>query len=170
LAGIKAAEKAGLSPIKLNAVILRGINDDEIEDLASLTLRHPYHVRFIEFMPIKPDSDDCNLDQFVPASEIIERLSRLAPLERSDDAQANGPALHYRFSGAPGKIGIISPVSQHFCPKCNRLRLTADGKLRTCLFSSEETDIRHALRQRLRTKKLHRSSGSQLPENPKSMT
>ncbi|MEM5789488.1 MAG: GTP 3',8-cyclase MoaA, partial [Syntrophobacteraceae bacterium] len=81
-------------------------------------------------------------------------LSRLAPLERSDDAQANGPALHYRFSGAPGKIGIISPVSQHVCPKCNRLRLTADGKLRTCLFSSEETDIRHALRQRLPDEKI----------------
>lgn len=147
--GIKAAEEAGFSPIKLNAVVLRGINDDEIEDLGRLTLQHPFHVRFIEFMPMRPDEPGIHSSKFVPASEILDRLQRVAPLQVCTESQANGPALHYRFENAPGKIGIISPVSQHFCPSCNRLRITADGKLRTCLFSSEETDLRDALRQGL---------------------
>ncbi len=143
--GIMAAEKAGISPIKLNAVVMRGVNDDEIEDLAGLTLRHPYHVRFIELMQFNQGGDGYD-HKFVSASQILERLKRVAPLELCDDAQTNGPALHYRFRGAPGKIGIISPVSNHFCPSCNRLRVTSDGKLRTCLFSAEETDLRKALR------------------------
>ncbi len=145
--GIKAAQKADFSPIKLNAVVLRGINDDEIEDLGRLTLHYPYHVRFIEFMPMQPGDPSIHSSKFVPASEILERLKRVAPLTVCTEAQANGPALHYRFENAPGKIGIISPVSEHFCPTCNRLRVTADGKLRTCLFSSEETDLRQALRR-----------------------
>jgi GTP 3',8-cyclase len=142
--GIQAAYKAGISPIKLNAVVLHGINDDEIEDLARLTFQFPFHVRFIEFMPFLQGDYD---RKFVPASEILERIRRVAPLVQSDNGQSNGPALHYRFEGAPGKIGIISPISGHFCPSCNRLRITADGKLRTCLFSTEETDLRQALRQ-----------------------
>ena len=144
--GILAAEQAGISPVKLNAVIMRGVNDDEIEDLARLTFRFPFHVRFIEFMPFK----QVDLDTaFFPASEILERLRRVAPLEASCEGESNGPARHYRFEGAPGKIGIISPVSEHFCPSCNRLRVTSDGKLRTCLFSTEETDLRLPLRQGL---------------------
>jgi cyclic pyranopterin phosphate synthase len=142
--GIQAAYKAGISPIKLNAVVLHGINDDEIEDLARLTFQFPFHVRFIEFMPFLQGDYD---RKFVPASEILERIRRVAPLVQSDNGQSNGPALHYRFEGAPGKIGIISPISGHFCPSCNRLRITADGKLRTCLFSTEETDLRQELRQ-----------------------
>jgi len=145
--GIMAAQKAGLSPIKLNAVVLRGTNDDEIEDLARLTLRFPFHVRFIEFMPFRQGESHDN--KLVPASEILERLRRMGPLTASDETQSNGPALHYRFENAPGKIGIISPVSNHFCPSCNRLRVTAEGRLRTCLFSSEETDLRQALREGL---------------------
>jgi GTP 3',8-cyclase len=144
--GIQAAYKAGMSPIKLNAVVLHGVNDDEIEALARLTFQFPFHVRFIEFMPFQQGDYD---RKFVPASEILERLKRVAPLVQSDNGESNGPALHYRFEGAPGKIGIISPVSGHFCPSCNRLRITADGKLRTCLFSSEETDLRQPLRQGL---------------------
>ncbi|MFZ2446816.1 MAG: GTP 3',8-cyclase MoaA [Syntrophobacteraceae bacterium] len=147
--GIRAAERAGISPIKLNAVVLHGVNDDEIEDLARLTLRHPYHVRFIELMPFRSDDHNGCEKKLVPASEILDRLKRVAPLERVEETQANGPALYYRFRDAPGKIGIISPVSNHFCPTCNRLRVTADGKLRTCLFSTEETDLRQTLRRGL---------------------
>ena len=144
-AGIMAAVKAGISPVKLNAVIMCGVNEDEIEDLARLTVQFPFHVRFIEFMPFRFELDRDSV--FVAASEIMERLRRVAPLEASIDGESNGPALHYRFQGAQGKIGIISPVSDHFCPSCNRLRVTSDGKLRTCLFSSDETDLRGALRQ-----------------------
>ena len=142
--GILAAEQEGLSPVKLNAVIMRGVNDDEIEDLARLTFQSPFHVRFIEFMPFQQAGYD---KVFVPASEILERLRRVAPLAALCEGASNGPALHYRFEGAPGKIGIISPVSDHFCQNCNRLRVTSDGKLRTCLFSTEETDLRLPLRQ-----------------------
>lgn len=143
-AGILAAEQAGLSPVKLNTVVMRGMNDDEIEDLARLTFQFPFHVRFIEFMPFRKSNYE---KLFIPASEILERLMRIGPLEASSSDSSNGPALHYMFKGAVGKIGIISPVSDHFCPSCNRLRVTADGKLRTCLFSGEELDLRWLLRQ-----------------------
>ncbi len=143
-AGIMAAKEAGFSPVKLNAVIMCGVNDDEIEDLARLTLQFPFHVRFIEFMPFRQPGPE---PVFMPAAQILERLRRVAPLETSSAEEGNGPALHYMFRGAPGKIGIISPVSHHFCPSCNRLRVTSDGKLRSCLFSSEETDLRGQLRQ-----------------------
>lgn len=142
--GIDVARRAGFFPIKLNAVIVRGTNDDEIEDLARLTFRFPYDVRFIEFMPFRPDAEG---QKFVSAGEILERLKRIAPLDSSQSSHANGPARYYRFRDAPGKIGIISPVSCHFCSSCNRLRVTADGKLRTCLFATEETDLRGPLRQ-----------------------
>jgi cyclic pyranopterin phosphate synthase len=141
--GIIAAHEVGFSPVKLNVVVMRGVNDDEVEDLARLTFRFPFHVRFIEMMPFRQDSYD---SVFVPASEILERLGRIAPLAPSLEGESNGPALYYRFEGAPGKIGMISPVSGHFCPHCNRLRLTSDGKLRTCLFSQEEIDLRGRLR------------------------
>lgn len=143
--GIMAAWRAGFSPVKLNTVIMAGVNDDEIEDLAGLTFRYPFHVRFIEFMPFQESHYE---SRFIPASEILERLRLMGPLEESSDGgDSFGPAQHYAFKGAMGKIGIISPVSDHFCPSCNRLRLTADGKLRTCLFSVEETDLRKLLRE-----------------------
>jgi len=143
-AGIVAAMEAGFSPVKLNTVIMKGVNDDEVEDLAELTFRFPLHVRFIEFMPFRKFDHE---KLFMPASEIIRRLTGMGRIETSSDEDSNGPALHYRFEGAPGKIGIINPVSNHFCPNCNRLRLTADGKLRTCLFSCDEIDLRTPLRQ-----------------------
>jgi len=141
--GIIAAHEAGISPVKLNAVIMRGVNDDEIEDLAHLTFRFPFHVRFIEIMPFRQADYD---SVFVPASEMFERLRRVGRLAASREYESNGPALYYRFEGAPGKIGIISPVSGHFCPNCNRLRVTSDGKLRTCLFADDEIDLRQRLR------------------------
>ncbi|MFP5212748.1 MAG: GTP 3',8-cyclase MoaA [Acidobacteriota bacterium] len=142
--GIMASHEAGLAPIKLNVVVMRGVNDDEIEALGGLTHRYPFHVRFIEFMPFKEAEF---AERFLPAEGIIERLGRTAPLLPSESRNGNGPARYFRYEGAPGKIGIISPVSRHFCPACNRLRLTADGKLRSCLFSVEETDLRTLLRQ-----------------------
>ncbi|GKT10868.1 GTP 3',8-cyclase [Desulforhabdus sp. TSK] len=142
--GIEAARQVGFSPIKLNCVVMRGINDDEIEDLARLTLRYPFHMRFIEFMPFQPEEQK---RKFLSADEILRRVEGIAPLVPAESVNSNGPASYYRFEGAPGKIGIISPISHHFCHSCNRLRLTSDGKLRTCLFSSEETDILALLRQ-----------------------
>ncbi len=143
-AGIMAAQRVGFSPVKLNTVIMAGVNDDEIEDLARLTFRFPFHVRFIELMPF----EQCDYQSlFIPAFEILDRLRRVGRLVESSAGESNGPALHYAFKGAMGKIGIISPVSDHFCPSCNRLRLTADGKLRTCLFSVDETDLRELLRR-----------------------
>ncbi len=142
--GILKAHEVGLSPVKLNAVVMRGINDDEIEDLARLTFEYPFHVRFIELMPMNDDEpDEC----FMGSDEILERLSAVGPLSPVNSSHSNGPARHYQFKGAVGKIGIISPISHHFCPTCNRLRLTADGKLRTCLFAAQETDLRPYLRE-----------------------
>jgi GTP 3',8-cyclase len=141
--GIMTAKEVGFSPIKLNVVMIQGVNDDEIEDLGRLTFLYPFHIRFIEFMPFLPDEYQ---KKFISAEEILFRLSRVAPLIPAQSRNSNGPARHYRFPDALGKIGIISPVSNHFCPSCNRLRLTADGKLRTCLFTSQETDLKAFLR------------------------
>jgi GTP 3',8-cyclase len=141
--GIKTALALGFEPIKLNVVVMKGLNDDEIEALGRLTYAHPFHVRFIEFMPFQADDRGSS---FVSSDEILQRLSKVAPLAPVKIENSNGPARHYNFPGAPGKIGIISPISHHFCPTCNRLRVTADGKLRTCLFSQEETDLRELLR------------------------
>lgn len=142
--GIRTAQETGFSPIKLNAVVMRGINDDEIEDLACLTYHYPFEVRFIEFMPFQGEEGD---NRLVSADAMLERLNRVAPLLPAVSENSNGPARLYRFPTALGKIGIISPISEHFCHTCNRLRLTADGKLRTCLFSLEEHDLRTPLRQ-----------------------
>jgi len=141
--GIETALHVGFRPIKLNVVVMQGVNDDEIEDMARLTYSYPFHVRFIEFMPFKSSAP---YEKFLSAEEIVNRLSQVAPLMPVESQNSNGPALHYSFPGAIGKIGIISPVSHHFCPTCNRLRVTADGQLRTCLFATEETDLRSLLR------------------------
>ncbi len=142
--GIRAVQETGFAPIKLNAVVMRGVNDDEIEDLARLTYHYPFEVRFIEFMPFQSDDDH---NRFVSADEILERLAKIAPLLPAVSENSNGPARHFRFPNSLGKIGIISPISEHFCHTCNRLRVTADGKLRTCLFSMEETDLKTPLRR-----------------------
>ena len=142
--GIETALDVGFKPIKLNVVVMRGINDDEIEDLGRLTYRYPFHVRFIEFMPFQ---DGVPPSSFLSSDEILRSLERVANLVPVRVENGNGPARHYQFAGAVGKIGIISPISHHFCPTCNRLRVTADGKLRTCLFSQEETDLRVLLRR-----------------------
>jgi cyclic pyranopterin phosphate synthase len=141
-----AAEAAGLDPIKLNVVVMRGINDDEIIDLARLTIEHPWHVRFIELMPVG-DMRELTWEHIVPSDEILSRLSAVAPLTpASGPARGNGPAAYYTWPGAAGTIGVITPMTHTYCASCNKVRLTADGRLRTCLFGDHEVDLRAPLR------------------------
>ena len=141
-----AAERAGLGPVKINMVVMRGINDDEIEDFARLTIEHPWHVRFIELMPVG-EMASLTFEHVVPSDEILARLSSLGELAAdAGPARGNGPAAYYRFSGAPGTVGVITPMSHTYCGDCNRVRLTADGRLRTCLYGEEEVSFRDALR------------------------
>jgi GTP 3',8-cyclase len=144
LDGIAAAERSGLFPVKINMVPIRGLNDDEIEDFARLTIDGPRHIRFIEYMPIGA-TDFWSEDKYIPSDEIKERVERIGRIE-AVKVRRNGPARYFRFSSAPGVIGFISPITHHFCSYCNRLRLTSDGKLRPCLFSETEIDLRAALR------------------------
>ena len=147
LEGIEAAEKIGLNPIKINTVVMHGINDDEIEDMAGLTLEKSYHIRFIELMPTQGYTIKKHHSLFVPMSEVLDRIKKIGNLQLDNKTESFGPAMLYSFAGAPGRIGFIAPVSRHFCETCNRLRLTADGKLRTCLFSEKEIDIKRSLRK-----------------------
>ena len=141
-----AAEREGLSPVKVNVVVMRGINDDEIVDFARLTLEHEWHVRFIELMPVG-DMRGVTWEHVVPSDEILDRLSALGPMAACDGpARGNGPAVYHRYSGAPGTVGVITPMTHTYCESCNRVRLTADGRLRTCLFGDAEVNLRDALR------------------------
>jgi GTP 3',8-cyclase len=144
--GIEAAERAGLAPVKLNMVVQRGINDDECVPMARLTLDRPYHVRFIEYMPVA-DFDDWRA-RHVPNDEVMAMITRMVgPLSPCDWRGQDGPATTHQLEGAAGRLGFISAISDdHFCERCNRLRLLADGSLRPCLFSSREVDLRSALR------------------------
>jgi cyclic pyranopterin phosphate synthase len=144
--GIEEAELLGFNPIKINVVAMRGINDDEILDFARLTLRKPYHVRFIEFMPV--GKNNCwTSDRFIPADEILNTIRTLGELKALEHNSLDGPARRYKLDGAKGEIGLIGAISNHFCDQCNRLRLTAEGHLRGCLFSDQEIDIKTPLRQ-----------------------
>jgi cyclic pyranopterin phosphate synthase len=146
VAAATAAQTAGLSPIKLNMVVMRGINDDEIVDFARLTLEHEWHVRFIELMPVG-GLRELTFEHIVPTSEVLERMSVLGTLEPAPGpAKGNGPAAYYRIAGAPGTVGVITPMTHTYCATCNRVRLTADGRLRTCLFGDHEVDLRTPLR------------------------
>lgn len=147
LAGIEAARAAGLTPVKINTVVVRGLNDDEVADIARTTIERDWHVRFIELMPLGRSSDWAH-DGYVSTEEIKARVETLGPLTPAGGAPpaGNGPARYYRLPGATGTVGFISPVSEHFCFQCNRLRLTADGKLRPCLLRADEVDLRAALR------------------------
>ena len=143
--GIQASREAGLWPIKLNMVVMKGKNDDEVVDFARLARDEGYEVRFIEFMPL--DGDNIwTVDQVVPSLRIQEQIEDLFPLQPVEDPRP-GPATRFKFAdGAPGGIGFISSVSQAFCTTCNRIRLTAEGGLRTCLFSLKETPLRDLMR------------------------
>lgn len=143
----KAAEDAGIGPIKINVVVMRGINDDEVADFARLTLEHPWHVRFIELMPVG-ELRELTWDHVVPSAEVLAQVQRVGVLQRdSGPSRGNGPAVYHRFAGAPGTIGVITPMTHTYCSTCNRVRLTADGRLRTCLFGDHEVPLRDALRR-----------------------
>ena len=140
LDGIKAAKDTGFHPIKINMVVIRGTNDDEVLDFANMTYKEGWHVRFIELMPF------ADVTEFVPSSELRQRIVSLGILEPCSPITGNGPARYYRLSGARGTIGFISPITENFCSHCNRMRLTSDGKLCPCLLSDDKIDLKGLLR------------------------
>jgi cyclic pyranopterin phosphate synthase len=145
LDGIDAAMNADLHPVKINMVVMRGINDDEVLDFARMTCKQGWHVRFIERMPFT------EIAEVVPSVELQQRIGLLGPLLKADSCQlsaisGNGPARYYRLSGASGTIGFISPITEPFCSDCNRLRLTSNGRLCPCLLSDEGVDLKQPLR------------------------
>jgi cyclic pyranopterin phosphate synthase len=144
LASMDAAEAAGLVPLKVNVVILRGVNDDEILDFAAFARETGRVVRFIEFMPLDAQGQ-WDKTQLVAGREIFERVSAVWPLEATEPG-GSAPAERFRFADAGGEIGLISSVTQPFCGSCNRLRLTSDGALRNCLFSDDELSLRDSIR------------------------
>ncbi len=142
---ICCAHDLGIQPVKINTVILKGINDHEIEDIAALTLTWPFHIRFIEYMPMGDRA--ITADQQILSTEIKERItSRFGLLTACEKTKHDGPAKKFRISGAKGIVGFITPVSSHFCAECNRLRLTSRGTLRPCLLNNYEQDIITPLR------------------------
>lgn len=150
LAGMEAAQTAGLAPVKINTVVIRGMNDDEVVDLARKTAESAWNVRFIELMPLGNGmlTDGGWRERVVTAKEIRRQIElSLGPLEPAKISAGSGPARYYRLPGASGTLGFITPISEHFCYQCNRLRLTADGQLRPCLLSDDEIDLRTPLRQ-----------------------
>lgn len=150
LKGIETARKVGLKPVKINTVVIKDINDDEIIDFAQQTITHSWHVRFIELMPVTTN----NKHSFVSVDEMRKCIESLGRLEPYLSNVGNGPAKYYRLPKARGTIGFIAPISEHFCFKCNRLRLTSNGKLRPCLLSTNEIDIKQALRQHIPDREL----------------
>lgn len=146
LQGIEAAKSVGLTPVKLNMVVMAGINDDELPDFAAKTINEEWHVRFIECMPVASASASVGTPKSISASEMRERIEKMGKLEPCLPEVGNGPAKYFRFPNAKGTVGFITPISEHFCFKCNRLRLTSDGKLRPCLMSEDEIDLREPLR------------------------
>jgi len=143
--GLMAAEAVGFSPIKVNVVLIKGQNDDEIEDFARITRERPWHIRFIEMMPTGSNLE-LSLESFVSCREALARVKALGGLYPALGPRGNGPAKYFRFRGAPGTVGVITPMSHNYCDRCNRMRLTASGQLRPCLFGSIETNLRDPLR------------------------
>lgn len=146
LAGIEAARRHKLTPIKVNMVVMRGINDDEVEDFAAFARAHDLVGRFIEYMPLDGPGE-WQRERVVPGKEIYERINARFPLVPLVASHSSETAVRYGFAdGAPGEIGIIAPVTQPFCGACSRIRLTADGQIRTCLFSLDEHNLRDLIR------------------------
>ncbi len=146
LRAIDAVVKAGLKPTKLNCVVMRGKNDDELSDFAELTRERPIYVRFIEVMPVH-ENLGLQRDTYVSSDEILERVSAIGELRPVLGPGGNGPARYFALPGAAGAVGVISPLSHDYCERCNRVRLTADGRLRLCLFGDYALDLRSPLRQ-----------------------
>ncbi len=146
LAGIQATKRHNLTPIKVNMVVIRGLNDDEIGDFVRLAKAEELQVRFIEFMPFSDNAHYWSRDKIVPVKEIFELIQRSGELIPTETSSGAGPAKIYRFKSGLGSLGFISPVSSGFCHQCNRLRLTADGRLMNCLYTGQEFDIKALLR------------------------
>jgi cyclic pyranopterin phosphate synthase len=146
LRGLAAASEAGLAPVKVNAVLLRGVNDDEAETLVEHAREHGWELRFIECMPLS-NGQKWNPDQVVSGKELRERIHRRWPIEADSGSDPHAPATRYRFGDGRGRIGFIDSVTQPFCSSCSRLRLTADGNFRVCLYDDRETDLRTPLRE-----------------------
>ena len=145
IAGIDAAVAAGLAPVKVNAVVMRGVNDDEVVDLARFGRERGVGMRFIEFMPLDAQGEWSH-DKVVPAREILDRIDAVFPIESEGAVGHVEPAARHRYRDGDGDVGVIPSVTEPFCDNCDRVRLTAEGRFRTCLFALEETDLRTALR------------------------
>jgi cyclic pyranopterin phosphate synthase len=165
LKGIEAALAAGLTPVKINMVVMAGINDDEITDFVAKTVKDGWNVRFIELMPVS--SNEPVSDKLVSVSEMRKRIETIGKLEPWKVEAGNGPAKYFRLPGASGTVGFISPVTEHFCFQCNRLRLTADGKLRPCLLSEAEIDLKGPLRGGAPVEELKNLIGQAIANKPK---
>lgn len=146
MAGLEAAEREGFAPIKLNVVLIRGENDHEVADFAAITRERPWHIRFIELMPTGANLE-MSAARTVTCDEVLDTLREVGRLDPVTGPTGNGPARYFRFPGAPGTVGVITPMSHNFCDQCNRMRLTADGQLRPCLFGHLQTDLRGPLRR-----------------------
>jgi cyclic pyranopterin phosphate synthase len=170
LRGIEKAARVGLAPIKINMVPMRGVNDDEIVDLARWTFTTPYDVRFIELMPTSGWAKQRHDRLFISIDDVRRRVETIDALEMIPHIQTRGPAVYTRLPGAQGRIGFIAALSHHFCKTCNRLRLTADGKLRACLFAEDEIDIRGPLRQGASSETLRQIIQSAVAAKPKGHT
>jgi cyclic pyranopterin phosphate synthase len=143
--GIKLAQKMGFDPVKINVVALKGINHDELPDIAALSIAYPFHIRFIEYMPMGTDPMESDRHFLFPEiKKCIDPFGKLIPVEKGIN---DGPAERFRFESARGEIGFIRPISRHFCKTCNRLRLTASGQLRPCLMSDVQVDLKTSLRK-----------------------
>jgi cyclic pyranopterin phosphate synthase len=153
LAGIEAVIARGLAPVKINCVVMRGQNDDEIAAFAQWTKTRPVFVRFIEVMPVH-ENLDVQRDAYMSADEILDRVRSIGELHPSSGPGGNGPARYFAFENAAGAIGVISPLSHDYCERCNRVRLTADGRLRLCLFGDYEIDLRGPLRSGASTEEI----------------
>ena len=164
LKGIEVAKSVGLNPVKINVVVMAGTNDDEVPDFAARTINDEWHVRFIELMPVNGEGIDA--PRFVPVSDIKQRLELLGELQPCLPSVGNGPAKYFRFPQAKGSIGFITPVSEHFCFNCNRLRLTADGKLRPCLLAEDEVDLKEPLRRGISSDGLKKLIGDAITMKP----
>ncbi len=160
----RAALDAGLDPVKLNMVVMRGVNDDEVVDFARLTLTLPVHVRFIELMPVGEMAHLTDA-HIVPSGEVLARVATLGALAPvAGPARGNGPAKYHRIAGAAGTVGVITPMTHTYCGDCNRVRLTADGRLRTCLYGDHEVNLRDPLRRGEPLEPLFRQALAEKPE------
>ncbi len=162
--GIKAAQEVGLSPVKINVVVIRGFNDEEVSDFIDYGRREELEIRFIEYMPIGESTDTDWKQSYVSVDEIKSQCSSYGEMFETSTSNGNGPAKYYDFKDSKGKIGFISAVSEHFCESCNRLRLTSDGKIKNCLFSDKEFDIMPSLDYKEKIKETFKKSVQNKPK------